>query len=99
MDEPGVSTANVRQVVPFFRTRDMDAALGFYVDGLGFTVTRRWEPDGRLRWCWIELGQGALMLQLVDATSEVPPGERPLGQGVLICLMCDDAIAIWREAR
>jgi hypothetical protein len=39
------------------------ASLRFYLDGLGFTITRQWEPDGRIRWCWLELGQVAVMLQ------------------------------------
>jgi catechol 2,3-dioxygenase-like lactoylglutathione lyase family enzyme len=41
---------NVTQAVPFFTVKDMDASLRFYVDGLGFTITNRWEPEGRLRW-------------------------------------------------
>ena len=43
---------NVRQAVPFFNVRDIEASLRFYVDGLGFTMTRQWEPDGRIRRCW-----------------------------------------------
>ena len=44
--EPKVSdTPNVRQAVPFFHVKDIEASLRFYVDGLGFTMTRRWEPD------------------------------------------------------
>ena len=54
---------NVRQAVPFFNVKDIEAFLRFYVDGLGFTITRQWEPDGRIRWCWLELGQVAVMLQ------------------------------------
>lgn len=87
---------NVRQAVPFFGVTDMAASLRFYVDGLGFEVRNRWEPEGRLRWCWLERGGAALMLQ------EYMPGRRPegaLGAGVSICFICDDAIAIYHEAR
>lgn len=50
----------------------MEASLRFYVDGLGFTMTHRWipddtqheyDPDGRIRWCWLELGEAPIMLQ------------------------------------
>ena len=58
-----VSTPNVRQAVPFFNVKDIEASLRFYVDGLGFTITRRWEPEGRIRWCWLERDQVAVMLQ------------------------------------
>ena len=43
---------NVTQAVPFFNVTDMKASLAFYVDGLGFTLTRQWTPDGQIRWCW-----------------------------------------------
>jgi catechol 2,3-dioxygenase-like lactoylglutathione lyase family enzyme len=54
---------NIRQTVPFFNVKDIEASLRFYVDGLGFTITRYWDPDGRMRWCWLELGLAAVMLQ------------------------------------
>ena len=49
-------TPNVRQAVPFFNVKDIEASLRFYVEGLGFTMTQHWNPDGRIRWCWLELG-------------------------------------------
>jgi lactoylglutathione lyase len=91
---------NVRQAVPFFNVKDMDASLRFYVNGLGFAVTRRWEPEGRMRWCWLEQGHSAIMLQ--QYWKDGAPGglpERTLGQGVSICIMCADAIAVYRDAK
>jgi hypothetical protein len=32
---------NIRQAVPLFGVKDIEASLRFYVDGLGFTMTRR----------------------------------------------------------
>ena len=57
--------ANVRQAVPFFGVSNMEASLSFYIDGLGFEMTKKWTPDGdgRVRWCWLQLGEAALMLQ------------------------------------
>jgi lactoylglutathione lyase len=90
--------ANVKQAVPFFWVHDMDASLRFYVEGLGFTVTTRWVDDGKLRWCWLELGDAAIMLQEFwkgGQHANLPEGE--VGQGVTICFICKDAVAIWRE--
>ena len=103
---------NVQQAVPFFGVTDMDASLRFYVDGLGFKMKYRWIPDaddenpeGRIRWCWLELGQAALMLQefrksgehnvyLEGKISRVPEN---LGAGMSICFQCADSLALYRE--
>jgi lactoylglutathione lyase len=91
---------NVRQAVPFFNVKDIEASLRFYVEGLGFANTRRWEPGGRIRWCWLELGQVAIMLQ--EYWKDGRPGAwptGPLGQGVSICFMCADAIATYHDSK
>ena len=90
--------SNVKQAVPFLNVTDIEASLRFYVDGLGGVVTKQWVPEGRIRWCWLQLGDAALMLQEYwrdGRRSGAPDG--PLGQGVSICFMCVDAIAIYRE--
>jgi lactoylglutathione lyase len=93
--EPKVGTkteANVKQAVPFFRVTNMEASVRFYVEGLGFEITRKWTPDGKLRWCCLELGDAALMLQEFHK-----PPEGKVGVGVSICFQCEDALAIYRE--
>ena len=93
------ASPNVRQAVPFLGVTNIDASLSFYADGLGFTLKQRWTPEGRIRWCWLELGTAALMLQ--EYWKDGEPGGRPagpLGQGVSICFMCADAIAIYHDA-
>ena len=35
---------NVKQAVPFFNVTDIEASLGFYVEGLGFVLTNQWVP-------------------------------------------------------
>jgi len=47
---------NVKEVVPFFFVSNMEQSLRYYVDGLGFTIKNKWVVDGKLRWCWLELG-------------------------------------------
>src|SRR5215475_2126434 len=95
------SAGNVKQAVPFFWVTKMEESLRYYVDGLGFEMKRSWvpdraedKPDGRIRWCWLERGDAALMLQ------EFLPEGRPsgtLGTGTSVCFMCDDALALYRE--
>lgn len=85
---------NVRQAVPFFGVSSMEASLRFYVDGLGFTMKNRWIDEGKLRWCLLEIGDAALMLQ--EYRRERAPSGK-LGEGVTICFICQDALAIYRE--
>jgi catechol 2,3-dioxygenase-like lactoylglutathione lyase family enzyme len=92
--------ANVKQAVPFFGVTDIDASLRFYVDGLGFTLTNTWTPEGRIRWCWLALDDVSIMLQ--EYWRDGKPGGAPagtLGQGVSVCFMCADAIAIYHSAK
>ena len=86
--------ANLTQVVPFLGVTDMERSLRFYRDGLGFAMKNKWEPEGKLRWCWLTRGGASVMLQ------EYLPGRRPegvLGQGVSLCFQCEDAVALYRE--
>jgi catechol 2,3-dioxygenase-like lactoylglutathione lyase family enzyme len=90
--------ANVKQAVPFFNVTDIEASLHFYVDGLGFALTNQWSPEGRIRWCWLRLGEAAVMLQ--EYWRDGRPGGAPagpLGQGVSTCFICADALAIYRD--
>jgi lactoylglutathione lyase len=93
----GALTENLKQAVPFFQVRDMAASLRFYRDGLGFDLKLKWTPDApdQIRWCQLEAGAVALMLQ-EDVSGRRPDGE--LGQGVSVCFMCKDALAAYRNA-
>jgi lactoylglutathione lyase len=94
--------ANVQQAVPFFMVSSMETSLRFYVDGLGFEMKKKWTPggDGKVQWCWLELGDAALMLQEFKKDHPRLSGqEGQLGMGVSICFVCKDALAIYREAR
>ena len=89
---------NVRQVVPFFRVSDMDLSVRFYIDGLGCTMKQKWVVDEKLRWCWLELGGAALMLQTY--IKEGPHAWNPagkLGEGVSLSFQCEDAVTLYRE--
>ncbi len=95
-------TGNVKQAVPFFAVTDMKSSLHFYVDGLGFKMTRKWipQPDehdssgGHIRWCRLELDEAAIMLQ--EFTPQQRP-KHPLGTGVSVAFTCEDALALYRD--
>jgi len=93
---------NVKQVVPFLFVSNMERSLHYYLDGLGFTMKNKWVVDGKLRWCWLALGDAALMLQEFTregSESAASPGgnQGRLGAGVSLCFQCEDAIAIYHE--
>jgi uncharacterized glyoxalase superfamily protein PhnB len=102
MTAASISSANVKQAVPFFGVTNMETSLSFYVGGLGFEMKRWWipdqpgeyDPDGKIRWCWLELGDAAIMLQ------EFMPGRQPkeaLGAGISVSFRCADALSLYRE--
>lgn len=95
------TSTNVKQAVPFLGVTNIEDSLRFYVEGLAFEMTNWWipdraedKPDGRVRWCWLQRGAVAIMLQ------EFLPERRPketLGTGATICFQCEDALALYRE--
>lgn len=93
------TATNVKQAVPFFHVSSMEESLRFYVEGLGFQMTKKWIDDGKLRWCWLEIGDAALMLQ--EFRKEGHDSWKPsckVGEGVSVCFLCDDALTIFHEA-
>jgi catechol 2,3-dioxygenase-like lactoylglutathione lyase family enzyme len=90
--------ANVQQAVPFFAVANIEESVRYYVDGLGFKMTKQWVFEGKLRWCWLQLGDAALMLEEFSIEGHgawVPKGK--VGEGVSICFMCRDALEIYHE--
>ena len=93
-----VTEPNVKQAVPFFAVYDIAESVRFYVDGLGFAMTKQWMVEDKLRWCWLQLGGAALMLQEIPKEGHgagTPTGT--LGERVSIYFICTDALAIYRE--
>lgn len=86
--------ANLKQAIPFFMVTNIDRSIAFYVQQLGFEIKLDWKPAGRIEWCSLEREGVAIMLQ------EYRAGLRPegkLGQGVTICFICTDALALYDE--
>lgn len=90
----------VQQVVPMLMIRSMEASLRFYVEGLGFRMTNQWIHNDKLEWCWLQLGDAALMMQEV-----IPPEKYALelegkaGRGVSLNFICRDALAFYRAVK
>jgi len=93
--------ANVKQAVPFFMVANIQPSIDFYVNGLGFEMTNKWIPRGKIEWCWLQYGGAAVMLQeFAKEKRELMAAEgKTLGVGVSICFQCEDALAIYREIR
>ena len=89
---------NVMQAVPLFAVSDMEISLDFYINGIGFTLANKWLVEGKIRWCWLQLGNSAVMLQEFKKEghdSWTPNGK--LGEGVSINFQCKDALSIYKE--
>ena|SRR5436190_5231553 len=86
---------NIKQAVPFFMVKDMEASVNFYVKGLGFSMTKSWVDNGKIKWCWLIIDNVALMLQEYDEKNNL--SEEKLGVGVEIFFICEDALAIYTK--
>ena len=67
------------------QVHDMNAALGFYRDVLGFEIVQASPevdgPEGRyVHWCWLTLGGAHLMLNTAWDEGERPPERDPARQ-------------------
>ena len=100
MAEVPVEQIGVERLVPLLMIRSMDASLRFYIDGLGFRMTNKWIPDGKIRWCWLELGGAAVMLQEWGSTDERRNElEGRVGLGVGINFICRDALSFYNAVK
>ena len=82
------SKVKITETVPLFDVADVDKSIAFYVDGLGFELQDKWVKDDELRWCRVQHGDSALMLQKTQ-------GEAPAncGPGLTLYFICEDAKA------
>ncbi len=92
-----MSALHVKQVVPFFYVSNIEASVRYY-ESLGFEMINTWVVEGALRWCWLKIGEAALMLQeFAPGAEKAASAERKLGDGVSLNFICDDALAFYRE--
>jgi lactoylglutathione lyase len=98
MNKEADKLGNLRLTVPFFMVTDMENSMQFYIQGLGFNITKQWTPRGKIEWCWLEREQVALMLQ-EPATKDSLIHTSPIkkGFGISISIQCQDALALYHE--
>lgn len=84
----------VHEVVPFLHPVSMEKSLAFYRDLLGFRIALSWPSPDDVRWCRLEHGHAALMLQEPGDLHRRPPGT-PLGQGMSLTFTCSNALAVY----
>lgn len=72
-----------------FFVRDVDAAIGFYVDSLGSTLDMRHEEDGRALVAGVSRGESCVLL----LTRQWPD---KVGKGVLYLALDANEFALWR---
>ena len=58
---------NVHAPLPLLFTGDIERSRAFYCDQLGFTLTNRYDPDGKLSWCMLAMEGARIMLEQADA--------------------------------
>ena len=92
--------SNIKQAVPFFKVTDITASIDFYVKGLGFEIKNSWTTGGKMRWCWLGVGEAALMLQefSTDGQNQIVSGGQ-LGEGVEIFFICQDSLKIYDQIK
>ena len=88
-----IDNSNVKQAVPFFMIANMDSSLNFYVQALDFELKNKWEPNGKIEWCWLQLDNASIMLQ----EYRNKPSTEKLGEGVSIYFICEDALKIYNR--
>ena len=87
------TNSNVKQAVPFFMVVNMDSSLNFYTKGLDFELKNKWDPRGKIEWCWLQLDNVSIMLQ---EYRQIPSTEK-LDDGVSIYFICEDALTIYNR--
>jgi catechol 2,3-dioxygenase-like lactoylglutathione lyase family enzyme len=89
--------ADVQVGVSLYMVTNMTRSLAFWIDGLGFTVKNKWVVDDKIRWCWLERGTAAIMLQEYGEAQAAKLTGQTLGLGVQIYFQSSDAVALYRE--
>ena len=88
------STTTVRELVPLLMASAIERSVQFYQERLGFELTQKWEPEGKLGWCRLVRDGAAIMLQ--QACDEDGPAAGR-GRGVCFYFNCDDVQALFAE--
>ena len=83
---------NVLAPLPLLLVADIERSLAFYCDQLGFTLTNRHDPNGKLAWCMLAMEGARIMLEQADADRL-----SGLAQGradIVLYFLCEDVDAL-----
>ncbi len=85
---------NVHAAYPLLYAQDMERSLAFYRD-LGFTLTHRWAPEGKLSWCSLTMEGAQIMLQLAedDDLTHLKRGHSDMA----LFFLCEDVDALYER--
>ena len=90
-------TQNVRMAMPLLYVQDMERSRAFYCEALGFTLTNRWDPEGKLSWCELTLEGARIMLQRAEA--EDLQGLAKGNSDVALFFLCEDVDLLHEQIR
>ena len=79
---------NVHAPLPLLFTSDIERSRAFYCDQLGFTLTNRYDPNGKLAWCMLAMEGACIMLEQVDA--ERLSGLAQRRSDIALYFLCED---------
>ena len=79
---------NVHASLPLLFASDIERSRAFYCDQLGFTLTNRYDPDGKLSWCMLAMEGARIMLEQVD--SERLAGLDENRTDIALYFLCED---------
>lgn len=98
MQNPNRKSGNIKQAVPFFGVTNMKESLDFCLRVLGFDLKISWPDETDIRWCYMEKGGAAMMLQgrAPDTKGELIAKVRS-GFDFSVCFFCEDALQIYHE--
>ena len=98
-DAPAAVSVQVHEVVPFLHPSSMVAAPAFYRGVLGLRIALCWPSSDDIRWCRLELGNAAIMLEEETRRHSAPArAAGRLGEGLSLTFTCSNALAVYDTA-
>ncbi len=85
----GPDAAGVRAVWPLLWVRDLEEAISFWTDGLGFSLVGADGPAGRRDWARLTRGGASVMLQSGASPSH--------SSAIVLYFVCEDVDALYAE--
>lgn len=89
--------ADVIVGVSMHMVMNMPRSLAYWIASLGFALKKKWVVDEKIRWCWLERGTAAFMMQEFSQKQTDALAGQTLGLGTQIYFQCGDAVALYRE--